>query len=372
MKNLPPPRVKIIYLVLGAIIFGITLLAAPALAEWTEASCVQSGGWWYSDNCWANNPMINLEIPFGGLPASGRIGIAQYIGAIYKFGVTTASVLAIVMIIIGGFIWLTSAGSQTRITQAKGYIGGALIGLVLALGSYTILRLVNPALTEFRPLRVLYLEEEKVDSGANFCPASTEDMPLFDLNKKKQKVGDKGECGQDYKVGDAEATGTCPGSHCSGGGICLMDASKDPKTLPDGRKQAVMACQYPEDACNKVVDEKVGNLSLPTSQGACDQINNQIAWSVSNPTGTCHWVDEPYSDDACYWCPEDKEKVVADDLKSGKTKCEDLSVGRFTGTKEEDACNITVCSKSCSVYVGRPFWEGVTGTLASEARSLCK
>ncbi|MFA6534618.1 MAG: pilin, partial [Patescibacteria group bacterium] len=86
--------------------------------------------------------------------------IAEAISSLYKFGVSAAAILAVIMIIVGGFIWLTSAGNQTQITEAKGYIFGAAIGLLIALGSYVLLYTINPELVRLKPIKIPYVEHE--------------------------------------------------------------------------------------------------------------------------------------------------------------------------------------------------------------------
>jgi len=61
--------------------------------------------------------------------------------------------LAIIMVAIGGMIWLTSAGSPDKIGQAKSYITGAVLGLVLLLGSYIVLNSINTGLTELNAIK---------------------------------------------------------------------------------------------------------------------------------------------------------------------------------------------------------------------------
>ena len=78
----------------------------------------------------------------GGKCTIGWIG--DYIGAIYRYGVALAAALAMLMITIGGAVWLTAGGSPERVSTAKNFISSALVGLTLALFSYTILYTVNP------------------------------------------------------------------------------------------------------------------------------------------------------------------------------------------------------------------------------------
>jgi len=80
--------------------------------------------------------------------------IAEYMKGAYRFGVGAAAILAIMMIMIGGVIWMTAGGSQEKVESGKKYIIGAIAGLILALSSYTILRIVNPALVFLNPLKV--------------------------------------------------------------------------------------------------------------------------------------------------------------------------------------------------------------------------
>ncbi|MFA6255457.1 MAG: hypothetical protein WC675_05570 [Patescibacteria group bacterium] len=72
--------------------------------------------------------------------------ISDYIVAVYKYGVGVAAVLAVVMIMIGGFVWLMSGGNSTRVSTAKDFIVSAMAGLLLALFSFVILYAVNPRL----------------------------------------------------------------------------------------------------------------------------------------------------------------------------------------------------------------------------------
>ena len=78
--------------------------------------------------------------------------IAEYIGAIYKYAIGVAGILAAVMLMIGGIIWLTAGGNQTRIGAAKSYITASITGLVIALSSYLILYQINPELIKLRPI----------------------------------------------------------------------------------------------------------------------------------------------------------------------------------------------------------------------------
>ena len=105
------------------------------------------------------------QIKFGGKQNFENIG--EFLKYIYKYGVMVAGILATVMIIVAGFQWVASGGNSATIGEAKKRIFGAIIGLVLAVGSYTILETINPALVEFRLPQVWLIN--KVGLGAQYC-----------------------------------------------------------------------------------------------------------------------------------------------------------------------------------------------------------
>src|SRR6056297_1521338 len=74
--------------------------------------------------------------------------IADYIKAIYTYAISIVAIAAALALMVGGTIWLTAGGSNTRVENAKKIMTGALSGLVLALGSYFLLAQINPELTK--------------------------------------------------------------------------------------------------------------------------------------------------------------------------------------------------------------------------------
>ncbi len=107
--------------------------------EMKEDLCGASRGF-----CYAKPEPVTLSISLGGL--SQVHDPAQYLSTLYTWMVSVTGILAGIMIMIGGLIYLTAGGSGDRVSTAKSYIESALAGLVLALTSYLILQTVNPAL----------------------------------------------------------------------------------------------------------------------------------------------------------------------------------------------------------------------------------
>lgn len=70
----------------------------------------------------------------------------QIIAWFYYLIIGISGLAAFVMIVAGGFKYLTSAGSPSAIGDAKDQIKSALLGLLLILVSYLILQVINPDL----------------------------------------------------------------------------------------------------------------------------------------------------------------------------------------------------------------------------------
>lgn len=93
---------------------------------------------------------ISIE-PGAEIPVKGTT-FAYYMIAIYEWSIRAIVILAIIMIMFAGFSWMTAGGSATAIGKAKTQITSAFIGLILAIGAYTLLNLINPSLVRFRDL----------------------------------------------------------------------------------------------------------------------------------------------------------------------------------------------------------------------------
>lgn len=69
-----------------------------------------------------------------------------YIRNFYFFSIGAAMLVATILMMVGGVIWLTSAGNQGRIAKAKEFIINPLIGVILLIAAYVILQIINPKL----------------------------------------------------------------------------------------------------------------------------------------------------------------------------------------------------------------------------------
>lgn len=74
----------------------------------------------------------------------------KYIQAIYNLGIWTIGICALLMIMIGGFMYITSAGNNASMEKAKGIITDAIIGILMALTAYLLLYIINPDLVNIK------------------------------------------------------------------------------------------------------------------------------------------------------------------------------------------------------------------------------
>ncbi|MBI4135300.1 C39 family peptidase [Candidatus Uhrbacteria bacterium] len=138
-------------------------------------------------------PRLNVQVP--GLqpftaPLEKVVGekriveidfIAQYIAGIYRYLIGIVGIAAGVMIVWAGIKWLTAGGMPDRIGSAKKQIAGAIMGVIIALGAYVILFVVNPELVRLKPLHVEVVERLELDLTANentVPPGDTDAAPV--------------------------------------------------------------------------------------------------------------------------------------------------------------------------------------------------
>lgn len=97
-------------------------------------------------------PGSQVEATAEGAVKTVVSGLAGYIEDIYNFLISIVTLVAGVMLMIGGYQYLTAGGNAERARVARKRIADALIGMALALGSFFILNTINPNLLRFEPI----------------------------------------------------------------------------------------------------------------------------------------------------------------------------------------------------------------------------
>lgn len=120
----------------------------------------------------------NVPIPglFEGTKFVDSTLFSRYVSAFFVYFIGVIGVLAVVMMMWGGYHYITATGNAAKMKQGKEIINNSIIGLILALTSYLLLSLINPNLVNF--------------SGIFPSAISTRLQPL-EKNARPQKSGTK-------------------------------------------------------------------------------------------------------------------------------------------------------------------------------------
>lgn len=82
----------------------------------------------------------------GGLVPHELLGISDVVAVvrgIIRFILTIAFVASFLFLLIGGLRWITSGGDEKNVASARNMITAAIVGLVVVLLSYAIIKLVE-------------------------------------------------------------------------------------------------------------------------------------------------------------------------------------------------------------------------------------
>jgi len=117
-------------------------------------------------------PFSNIEVIPG--QSASIPWLAQYIIAIYRYGLIIAAVFSVIAFMLSGIMYLTAGGLPQNIQKAKSISFGATLGVILLVFSYLILNMINPNLTELKSLTIDTFK-------ADILPIQLFDEPLVDV-----------------------------------------------------------------------------------------------------------------------------------------------------------------------------------------------
>lgn len=171
---------------------------------------------------------FTFEVP---LPSLGGVtpgeSPASYVRYLFLFGLGLGGILAFAMIVVGGIQYAISAGNASKISDAQGRIRDAILGLLLLLGSYLILKTINPSLVSLRNLSLIPAPAPSPSSEQWSC-----------------KLSSTGMCSAVYASEDE-----CKNSSCPQVGECIKKSdcptAEGPKCPVGGTTNPVLFSAYP-------------------------------------------------------------------------------------------------------------------------------
>ena len=99
-------------------------------------------------------PLIaSAQIDVGLGPVQEEVGystrdLRSVVGSIIKTVLGFLGVVAIIIILIGGFKWMTAGGSDEKVGEAKKWLISGIIGIAIILAAYAITTFVIESLVE--------------------------------------------------------------------------------------------------------------------------------------------------------------------------------------------------------------------------------
>jgi hypothetical protein len=166
---------------------------------------------------------ISMNIPGVNTTASSTPG--TFIANFYQFALMIGGVLAFGIIVYGGVRYMTSAGNPSGQSDAKEWIEAALLGLLLLVGAYFILNVVNPQMTNLglptlTPLAITPATTQgAIQADTTACIAACKDatcVATCNNAGKSLAAAFVGSC----SVNTCPSTQTCQ-NDATGGHLCL-------------------------------------------------------------------------------------------------------------------------------------------------------
>jgi hypothetical protein len=85
--------------------------------------------------------------------------LPRYIMAFYNYGLAIAGILATIVLMGGGVIWLISGGDSGKIGQAKELIAGSITGIIILVVAWVILNTINPELVNLKAIETIVIKK---------------------------------------------------------------------------------------------------------------------------------------------------------------------------------------------------------------------
>jgi hypothetical protein len=80
----------------------------------------------------------SLGIEVGGSTGLGSRDLKSTISAVLNVLLGFLGIIAVIVILLGGFKWMTAGGNEDKVGEAKKLLGAGIIGLVIILAAYAI------------------------------------------------------------------------------------------------------------------------------------------------------------------------------------------------------------------------------------------
>lgn len=94
-----------------------------------------------------------FEVRYPSLPGTGTptFSLTRYIQYVFTFAFMVAGIIGVISIVVAGFQKLLYSGNPAKAGEANERIFNAILGIVILMTSFILLRTINPSLANLRP-----------------------------------------------------------------------------------------------------------------------------------------------------------------------------------------------------------------------------
>lgn len=202
----------------------------------------------------ANNVLAKLQLDYpklgSGMTINETTTFPELVAYLFQFSIYLAAIITFVSILIGGIKWIDSAGSPSKVADAKDQILSSFLGLIILLSAWLTLNTISPNMTvlslKVKPLETVELNPPKDSSSTQSsylvlpvgqliekyiysreamealanndvnAVASTSDNldKIIDLMQDLENLADDCRCGESSCPSDCPCNGTCSDAKC--------------------------------------------------------------------------------------------------------------------------------------------------------------
>lgn len=123
---------------------------------------------------------ITTSLPGTDIVRGGSIKgitLASYIATLYRGALALVGLVAFIMIVYWGFIYVFAAGNTSKTADAKSGIFQAILGIILLLAGFLILQFINPDLANIQVLNNRLNDPNLIPNITNKPTTNTSQTP---------------------------------------------------------------------------------------------------------------------------------------------------------------------------------------------------
>ncbi|KPJ84829.1 hypothetical protein AMJ57_05335 [Parcubacteria bacterium SG8_24] len=89
---------------------------------------------------------VDLGLEYATTIGLGTRDVRETIGGVIRAFMGLLGIVAVVIILLGGFKWMTAGGNEEKVSEAKKLIISGIIGLIIIMSAYAIAQFVVGAI----------------------------------------------------------------------------------------------------------------------------------------------------------------------------------------------------------------------------------